>query len=108
MEENKNKNEMQIPEHCSQGWEISEGFGKSEVIKALIFLLSGIVIGFIIMILFTHKGTTVVLIGGVGAIAGYVFCVKERYSRQSLLENIIDLINYNKSQKYYEWRRINE
>lgn len=104
MENNINRDEMKIPEHCSQGYEIVEGFGKNELIKASMFAIVGGVIGILTMI-FTKQITTVVLSIVIGGTGGYIFCKKDRYSRQSIVDMISDYRNFKKSQKYYEYRR---
>lgn len=102
--ETKNINEMKIPEHCSIKGEIVEGFGKVELIRTSIFSLIGIVVGLIIFI-FTKNIMSIMLSLVVGSFTGYLFCKKDRYSRTSIVDSLIDMMNFNKSQKKYEYRR---
>ncbi len=100
------KDKMQIPAHCSKGGEIAEGFGKKEFALASIFALVGLLIGSILFFLKTKEVLSIVLGLSIGACAGYVFCKKDRYTRSSLLEDLMNMMNFYKSQKYYEFRRI--
>lgn len=96
--------EMKIPEHCSNKGEIVEGFGKIELLRTSIFSIVGIVIGLIIFI-FTKNLTTIMLSLVGGSFCGYLFCKKDRYSRTSIVDSLIDMRNFSKSQKRYEYRR---
>lgn len=100
-----NNEEMKIPEHCTQQGEIVEGFGKSELLRASIFSLIGLVIGIILMTAWTKQGTTIVLSTVIASACGYIFCKKDRYSRQSIINILIDFKSFKESQKYYEYRR---
>lgn len=96
---------MRIPEHCSQNNEITEGFGKIELLKASIFSTIGLVIGILLSILWTKEPTTVVFSVVLGSACGYIFTKKDRYSRQSIIDILFDFYKFSKSQKYYEFRR---
>jgi hypothetical protein len=96
--------EMKIPEHCSNKGEIVEGFGKIELLRTSIFSIVGIVIGLIIFI-FTKNLVSIMLSLVGGSFCGYLFCKKDRYSRTSIVDSLIDMRNFSKSQKRYEYRR---
>lgn len=96
--------EMKIPEHCSHKGEIVEGFGKVELLRTSIFSVIGIVVGLIISI-FTKNIVSVMLSLVAGSFCGYLFCKKDRYSRTSIVDSLIDMRNFSKSQKKYEYRR---
>lgn len=103
--ENSNKDEgMKIPEHCSSGGEIVEGFGKIELLRTGLFAIAGLFIG-IIITMWKKDSTVIVLTTVIGAACGYVFCKKDRYTRQSIIDILIDFRKFQKSQKYYEYKR---
>lgn len=95
---------MMIPEHCTKEGEFVEGYGKKEFLRNLIFLAIGVVIGIIVFI-FNKEFISIVLCGVASAVCGYVFCIKDRYSRMSLIDSLIDMYKFSKSQKLYEYRR---
>lgn len=99
-----NDDDMKIPEHCSQRGEIVEGFGKIELLRTIGFMVVGLIIGLIVLI-FTKNLITVVLITVGASFCGYIFCKKDRYSRISVVDSLIDMRNFGKSQKKYEYRR---
>lgn len=105
MENNTNNDEMKIPEHCSQTNEIVEGFGKIELFRSAIFMIIGLIIGIFLMAIWTKELPTVVLSTVIGGGFGYVFCKKDRYSRQSVIDILLDFRRFKNSQKYYEYRR---
>lgn len=98
------EDKMMIPEHCSKESEISEGFGMKELLRSGVFVLIGLVIGIGIYIV---NGAIVSLVFSTvcGGACGYVFCKKDRYSRVSVIDSLIDFRNFLKSQKIYEYRR---
>lgn len=102
--ENKEQDQMQIPVHCSKK-EFVEGFGKVEFFRAFIFFIIGSIVG-VVIFLFKKDITSIILSMVVGGFAGYLFCKKDRYSRTSILDSFIDLLNFNKSQKFYEYKKI--
>ena len=102
--EERNRDRMMIPENCCVNGEISEGFGVKELLRSAIFLLVGGVIGFIIF-LFNNQLVTIVFSAVCGGACGYIFCKKDRYSRVSIVDALIDLRKFIKSQKVYEYRR---
>lgn len=99
-----NNDEMKIPEHCSSKGEIVEGFGKVELLRTSIFSIVGVVIGLIISI-FTKNLISIMLSLVAGSFCGYLFCKKDRYSRTSIVDSLIDMRNFSKSQKRYKYRR---
>ncbi|MFQ9249249.1 MAG: hypothetical protein ACLR3R_18530 [Clostridium paraputrificum] len=82
---------------CRRVWE-------KELLRNLIFLAIGIVIGIVVFI-FNKEFISIILSGVASAVCGYVFCIKDRYSRMSLLDSLIDMYKFSKSQKLYEYRR---
>lgn len=100
---NQNENPMFIPEHCcTDGNEITEGYGKKELLKSIPFILFGFGIGLVISII--RQSIIFPVLGLViGASGGYIFCKKDRISRESVLDALVSLYQFIKSQKYYEF-----
>lgn len=103
--ENFKDEELKIPEHCTSKGEIAEGFGKEELAKASIGSLIGVIVGGIIALI-TKNYMVNVMVGLVAfSFGGYIFCKKDRYSRTSIVDTLVDMRKFYKSQKQYYYRR---
>lgn len=101
-----NKQELKIPEHCTSKWEITEGFGKEELLKASIGSIIGVIVGVIFSLITKKNMLPTTMVGLVAfSFGGYVFCKKNRYNRTSLVDDLINMRKFYKSQKQYYYRR---
>lgn len=101
-----NKEELKIPEHCTSKGEISEGFGKEELIKASIGSLTGVLTGLLISVVTKKNMLPITMFCLVSfSFGGYIFCKKDRYSRTSIVDTLLDMHKFSKSQKQYYYRR---
>ncbi len=100
------KYKLYIPIGLKERYELWDGFGKEEAIKALIFIVfSGIIDIFIFLI--TRK-TIFCSVWFLVSIGGSAMMLTKDTTNLSVVDQIQNMIRFSKSQKYYPYKAFNE
>lgn len=100
------KQTLYIPLGLKTGTEIFDGFGKEELFKSIIVTLIAGAIDTIIYMLTKNTALSVVFI--LSAIAGSVMMLTKDQSNVSVVDQMIFMIRFSKSQKRYRYRYLAE
>lgn len=100
------KQTLYIPLGLKTRTEIFDGFGKEELFKSIIVMLIAGAIDTIIYMLTKNTALSVVFI--LSAIAGSVMMLTKDQSNVSVVDQMIFMIRFSKSQKRYRYRYLDE
>lgn len=100
------KQTLYIPLGLKTRTEIFDGFGKEELFKSIIVTLIAGAIDTIIYMLTKNTALSVVFI--LSAIAGSVMMLTKDQSNVSVVDQMIFMIRFSKSQKRYRYRYLDE
>lgn len=103
---NQEKQTLYIPLGLKTRTEIFDGFGKEELFKSIIVTLIAGAIDTIIYMLTKNTALSVVFI--LSAIAGSVMILTKDQSNVSVVDQMIFMIRFSKSQKRYRYRYLDE
>jgi uncharacterized membrane protein len=107
MSEQENIDTLYIPTGLKTQKEIYSGFGKNELIQAIIgtLVISAIDVLFVLIIFNNLPVFIIVLLMG---IITSVMCVQKDITNLSVLDMIVNLFKYMKSQKKYHYKALDE
>jgi uncharacterized membrane protein len=107
MTEQENIDTLYIPTGLKTQKEIYSGFGKNELIQAIIgtLVISAIDVLFVLVIFNNLPVFIIVLLMG---IITSVMCVQKDVTNLSVLDMIVNLFKYMKSQKKYHYKALDE
>lgn len=107
MSEQENIDTLYIPTGLKTQKEIYSGFGKKELIQAIIgtLIISAIDILFVLVIFNNLPVFIIVLLLGIFT---SVMCVQKDVTNLSVLDMIVNLYKYMKSQKKYHYKALDE
>ena len=101
MEDNKKEIMLYIPMGIKMEQEFFTGFGKKELIRSIITMGISFIISFLIYLFNTSQSVLIVSI--LSSIFGsIILCVKDTQN-QSVLDYIINIINFYKEQQVYNY-----
>ena len=101
MEDNKKEIMLYIPIGVKMEQEFFTGFGKKELIRSIIIMGISFIISFFIYLFNTSQSVLVVSI--LSSVFGSIMlCVKDTQN-QSVLDYIINIINFYKEQQVYNY-----
>ncbi|MBS5794584.1 MAG: hypothetical protein KIC92_07520 [Clostridiales bacterium] len=101
MQENKKEIMLYIPMGVKLEQEIFNGFGKKELIRSIITMGISFFISFIIYLFNTSQ--TILIVSILTSIFGSIMlCIKDTQN-QSVLDYLINLINFYKEQQVYNY-----
>lgn len=100
------KDRLYIPIGLKERYELWDGFGKAEAIKALIFIIfSGI---FDIFIFLVTRKSIFCSVWFLVSIGGSIMMLTKDVTNLSVVDQIQNIIRFSKSQKYYLYRAFDE
>jgi len=102
MSESKKEILLYIPMGVKLEQELFNGFGKKEVFRSAITMIFGFIISFIIY-LFTLK-QNILIVGLLSSVFGSIMLYIKDNQNQSVLDYIINVINFYREQQNYEYR----
>ncbi len=101
MEDNKKEIMLYIPIGVKMEQEFFTGFGKKELIRSIIIMGISFIISFLIYLFNTSQSVLVVSL--LSSVFGSIMlCVKDTQN-QSVLDYIINIINFYKEQQVYNY-----
>lgn len=106
-EEKESIDTLYIPTGLKTNKEIYTGFGKNELIQAVIGSLAVAAVDIILALLIFNNLPVFVIVLLMGIFTS-VMCVQKDVTNLSVLDMIVNLYKYMRSQKKYDYRAVDE
>lgn len=103
---NETDGNLYIPQGLKIEREIFEGFGKKEMIRALIICVISVIID--ALIYFITKNTMIFIVIILSSIAASIMVTQKDRSNISVFDQVKFMIKFHKSQKYYKYKYLPE
>jgi len=100
------KNELYIPIGLKDRYELWTGFGKEELVKALVI---NVVLGITnIIIYFINRNIPFNIVFLLVSISGAIMMLTKDTTNLSVVDQLENMIRFSKSQKYYPYEYLDE
>lgn len=104
MEEKKDR--LYIPIGLKERYEIWDGFGKEEAIKAFVFIVFASIIDFVIFLV--TKNAVFCSVWFLVSVGGSFMMLTKDTTNLSVVDQIQNMIRFSRSQKHYQYKAFDE
>jgi hypothetical protein len=100
------KRNLYIPQGLKLKKEIFSGFGKTEIIRAIMVFVCLLVVNLIIFLI--KRSSSIFIVATLSAITASIMIAQKDDSNLSVYDQVKFIVKFQKSQKYYPYKYLSE